>query len=656
MLMIEKKQTATSWRLQKFCKIFALLAVLISLLFGCTLSAMAMETPTGVPTSDIESIVDEIMADKIGTVSPGASVVIVKDGEIIFCKGYGVSDVEAGTPVSGTDTIFEIGSVAKTFTWTALMQLVEEGKVNLGDDIREYIGYDRLDLSFEKPITVLDLMNHTAGFEENISETMTYDRGKLIPLEDWISKEHQPKQVYEPGSTIAYSNYGTSIAGYIIQLKSGMLYEDYLQEFIFAPLGMNMSTAYTNYYHLPNIVANKSKGYDPDKNGFVLLPENYITDAPAGSIMATAEDMGRYMLAHLNDGQTGQYSLFDSAEALEQMHSDSLITPGTMPANAHGFWTREEGGVRFLEHGGNTTNFTALLSMIPEENFGVCVLTNVNGEMGGIRTDIVFKLSAAFNHEATVNPGIDRSIDLSGSYASARTIKSTFLSIVYLIPEGIVVKDLGNGELEVQLVGSTDDFPLRYAEIEPFVFERTDSTPSMMDKMGASMTHLEFIMDDSGKVQIVRTGNITDYTNLPLHKNAPLNRTILLFCVAVFVMSLIYRLITKIIAKKRGAQLSRGKSSLILPVFGLLIGVNTIISFMRIMADFSAPISTYGIHLLINLLLAIGMAIAAFFIARGLPVKELTKKDKVVNILLIVSAILFILWLINYGLLAFWSI
>jgi len=637
-------------------KTLSLWAVLISLLCGNAIMALAATTPTGVALEDIESIVDGVMSEKIGTIAPGASVVIVKDGEIIFCKGYGVSDIDVGTLVTGTETIFEIGSIAKLFTWTALMQLVEEGKVNLQDDIREYIGYDRLDLAFEKPIRVVDLMNHTAGFEENISEMMTFDKEKLIPLEDWISRNHQPKQVYEPGSTIAYSNFGTSIAGYIVQLQSGMKWEDYFQEYIFAPLDMNMSTAYSNYYHLPHILENKSKGYDTaDGGGFELLSENYITDGPAGSIMATAEDMGRFMIAHMNYDETAQYSLFASGDTARGMHRDSLVTPGSMPANAHGFWTREESGVRLLEHGGNTTNFTALLSMVPEENFGICVLTNVNGESDGMRTDILAALSAGFNHEAKVSTGINRSVDLSGAYAAARTIKSSFLSIIYLLPEGLTVKDLGNGEIDVIIEGTPGRVPLRYAETEPYVFERTESVPSAMDKVGASMTHLQFIVDDSGAVQIVRTGNIVDYTSLPLHKNAALNRGIVIFCVAVFALSLVYGIIVRIMTRKKEKS-EKCKSGMLLPAFGLLSFLNALISLMRVQSDFSAPISNYRIHLIANLLFAVGMAVSAVFMARALPNKEVAKKDKAVNVLLIIGGVLFIFWLCNYHLLAFWTI
>ena len=124
---------------------------------------------------------------------------------------------------------------------------------------------------------------------------------------------------------------------------------------------------------------------------------------------------------------------------------------------------------------------------------------------------------------------------------------------------------------------------------------------------------------------------------------------------AVFLLGLIYGIITRILAKKRGNSL-QGKASILLPVFGLLSGGNAVISVIRIMGAPSTPISSYRIHLIINLLLAIGMALAAIFMARSLPGKKIAKKDKVANILSIVSAVLFILWQINYNLLAFWSI
>ncbi len=140
--------------------------------------ASAEVTPSGVDISKIETIVDDIMEGKIGVTVPGAAVSIVKEGKLIFSKGYGVANIKEDIPVDPASTVFEIGSVSKIFTWTAVMQLVEEGKIDLHTDIREYIGHERLNLVYDKPITILDLMNHTAGFEENASEMLTFDKEK----------------------------------------------------------------------------------------------------------------------------------------------------------------------------------------------------------------------------------------------------------------------------------------------------------------------------------------------------------------------------------------------------------------------------------------------------------------------------------------------
>ena len=651
---MRKNQKNKSPLLQKFWKTLAVWVLVAFMLQGTVITAWASTTPTGVSLESIESTVDKFMEAKIGVATPGASVVIVKDGEIVLCKGYGLSDIEANKSVSGPDTPFEIGSVTKLFTWTAIMQLAEEGKLDLQADIRDYIGQDRLVLNFDKPITVLDLLNHTAGFEENIGEMMTFTKENIIPLEEWVSKAHQPQQIYEPGSTIAYSNFSTDIAGYIVQLVSGQRYEDYINDHILKPLEMNNSTAYADYYHLPHIVDAKSKGYSLAENGFQLTPENFINEAPAGSITATAEDMGHFMIAHLNREGTAKYSLFNSPDTLKEMQSPSHDMPNGMPANAHGFWGRTENGVRLLEHGGNTTNFSALVSLVPDENFGICVLTNVEGESGGTRTELVSELSAKFHHEATVNPSIERSTDLSGAYASARTVKSGFVSLVYLLPEGIAVKDLKNGEIELTFMDSKEP-PARYAEIEPLVFERTESIPTGLDKVGGSMTHLKFILDDAGKVKTVSTGNIVDYVSLPLYRNATLNRSLFIGCVAIFILGFIYMVISKIIARKKG-NVAIGKAGIILPLLGILSVANAVISIMRIMADLSTPLSNQRIHLYINIAFAIGMLVSSFFVAKGLQNKELSKKDKVISIILIIAAVLYIVWEVNYRLFAFWAI
>lgn len=637
---------------------------ILSCFSGSPAAALASpgETATGVPLSEIEAVVDEIMEGKIGVDVPGTAVSIVKDGELIFSKGYGLASIEKAIPVDPATTLFEIGSVSKIFTWTAIMQLAEQGKLDLNTDIREYIDYDRLNLTFEKPITIMDLLNHTAGFEENASEMMTFDKEKVIPLEQWISAKHQPKQVYEPGTVIAYSNFSTDIAGYIVQVKSGMLYEEYVKKYIFEPLQMEQSTAYTNYYHLPGFAENKSKGYGPGKIGLELLPENFINEAPAGAIISTAEDMAKFMIAQMNYEGISDYSLFQTSETLYSMHTDTFSINESMPSNAHGFWARQESGIRLLEHGGNTTNFSALLSIAPEENFGICVLTNVAGESVGVRTDIVDKLSARFTHEATVSVQNPHSQNLSGTYYSGRMIHSTFLSTFHLLSsDSIIVKDLNNGEIEVRLSAVPNRETLRFAEVSPLVFERTDSSPSIIDKSGAAFSFLSFELNENGQVNKVRTGNIRDYLKIPLYKNPQTGQIGFAICSLIFLIGSAGAFVSLILSKKRKKQgtaldIPAYNQTNMLPVLGLLTIINMSAALMRFMSSMTSPIGDLKIHLLLNVAFTIAMIVVAIPIASSFNNTRLIARRKIWNAVLIAAACLLVSFMLQYHFFSFWAI
>ncbi|MFJ7734408.1 serine hydrolase domain-containing protein [Lysinibacillus sp. NPDC097231] len=630
--------------------------------FPMSTFASAEVTPSGVDISKIETIVDDIMEGKIGVTVPGAAVSIVKDGRLIFSKGYGVANIKEDIPVDPTSTVFEIGSVSKIFTWTAVMQLVEEGKIDLHTDIREYIGYERLNLVYDKPITILDLMNHTAGFEENASEMLTFDKEKVIPLEKWVSAKHQPKQIYEPGAVIAYSNFGTDIAGYIVEVKSGERFEEYVKKHIFDPLHMQRSTAYANYYHLPEFAENKSKGYGSASKGFELLPENFLNEAPAGAIISTAEDMAKFMIAQMDYEGALENSLFNSPQMLKEMHADSLSVSAGMPSNAHGFWLRQENGVRLLEHGGNTTNFSAFLSLVPEENFGVSVLTNVAGESEGVRTEIVDTLSAQFSHQAKVIVPNLHTQNLSGTYYSGRMIHSNFLSSLYLVSgDSIVVKDMGNGEIEVRPSIDPNRETLHFAEVAPLVFERMDSNPSILERSGGSLAFLSFELDENGQVDKVRTGNIRDYLKMPLYKNIQLNQIAFVFCIIIFITGSIAALISVILLRKRkkkgiSLNIPAYKQTNLLPVIGLLSMINMIVTILRFMSAMSSPIGDFRIHLIINAVFSIGMIIAAIPILKSFRDKQVSGKRKIWNAILIATICMFILLMIQYRFLLFWTI
>src|SRR3712207_5535965 len=207
----------------------------------------------------------------------GAAVSVVRDGELFFAKGYGSADLENGIPVDPERTNFRIGSIAKLFTWTAVMQLAEQGKLDLDADIDTYLDF-RIPDTYPQPITLKDLMTHTAGFEDLYYERLAADPNDLLPPREWLIS-HMPARVRPPGDIAAYSSYGTALAGYIVARVSGEPYDQYIQGHILNPLGMVHTTARSSMP--PDIRANTSVGYTYEDGAFKVFPDTSDMGQPA---------------------------------------------------------------------------------------------------------------------------------------------------------------------------------------------------------------------------------------------------------------------------------------------------------------------------------------------------------------------------------------
>ncbi len=265
--------------------------------------------------TDLEAFLDglvplQIEADDVA----GTVISVVKDGKILFAKGYGFSDVEKRKPVSASDTLFRPGSISKLFTWTSVMQLVQRGKLNLDQDVNTYLDFT-IPPAFGKPITLRNIMTHTPGFQETIKELLVADAAAMRPLNEYL-REHIPARIFPPGVTPAYSNYATSVAGYIVQRVSGKPFEQYVADNIYTPLGMPHSTFVQPLP--PNLAPLMSNGYtrasEPAK------PFEFIQAYPAGSVSTTATDMCNFMIAHLQNGQFGGAQILNP-DVAELMHS-----------------------------------------------------------------------------------------------------------------------------------------------------------------------------------------------------------------------------------------------------------------------------------------------------------------------------------------------
>lgn len=325
-----------------------------------------------------------VMAQQIASHEvAGATLAIVHDGELIFSKGYGFADIEAGERVDPADTLFRPGSVSKLFTWTALMQQVEEGRVDLDADVNDYIDFEIP--PFEgQPIRVRDLMSHSPGMSD-VSGISAETVSDLTPYGDWI-KIHIPDRVWAPGTETAYSNYGVALAGYIVERASGEPFASYAEDHIFAPLGMDSTTFREP---LPARFEDRmATGYKMEDGRLAAQPfELFSNIMPAGSASSTAHDMARFMLALLNDGRLGEAQILEPG-SVDMLFSDSIRNAPDLPGMAHGFYVIRETGPRMIGHGGNTGDFHSNLVLAPAADFGLFVSVTGGEKSSDARTDL----------------------------------------------------------------------------------------------------------------------------------------------------------------------------------------------------------------------------------------------------------------------------
>lgn len=197
--------------------------------------------PVQLTAEDAAAFLDGLLPTSmsIGDVA-GATVSIVKDDSLLLTRAYGLADVAKQIPVSAQDTLFRPASISKLFTWTAVMQQVEAGKLDLDHDINEYLDF-KIEGYGGQPIKLRHLMTHTAGFEESLLDLLVDKIEDVKPLGEAL-KHSIPARIYPPGTVPAYSNYGAALAGYIVSRVSGVPYEQYIEDHIFEPLHMEHST------------------------------------------------------------------------------------------------------------------------------------------------------------------------------------------------------------------------------------------------------------------------------------------------------------------------------------------------------------------------------------------------------------------------------
>ncbi|MDX3899263.1 MAG: serine hydrolase domain-containing protein [Sphingobium sp.] len=436
--------------------------------------ARPLDTAKPLDAADLDAWLDGYVpfALQSGDIA-GAVVVVVKDGGLLTARGYGWADIAARRPVDPDRTLFRVGSVSKLVTWTAVMQLVEAGKLNLDRDVNVWLDF-RIPPLRGQPVTLRQIMTHTAGFEEAGKDVITF-ANRPIGLDAYL-KRWVPARIYAPGTTPAYSNWGAALAGYIVERVSGMPFTDYVEQRIFRPLDMDHSTF---RQPLPGRLAPLlALGY-PRASASSQRFET-IGPAPAGAVSATGADMARFMIAHLEGGGailSPRTAALMHDSPLDRVDARSLIPP--LNRAQLGFLGADINRHKVVGHLGDTQNFHSLFELFVDDHVGIFASFNSAGRtgVGSLARD---QLLAAFADRYFPTPPVTTRVDpdtarhhaqlMAGSWVNSHRAETSFLALAALVGQ-VRVGVTDDGALSIPSLKDAGGAPMRWDEIAPFVWQ-----------------------------------------------------------------------------------------------------------------------------------------------------------------------------------------
>lgn len=459
-------------KLKKYITVFM---TLLFILIPC-INAKASTKSAEIDTNELEKFIDNFFLENMDKYHvPGAAIAFVKDGEISLMKGYGYSDVENKKSVDPERTVFGIASVSKLLTATAVMQQYEEGKIDLGSDVNEYLNDFKIEDTYEEPITMKSLLTHTSGFNQSSIGIGTRNPLEIKKLGNYL-KESIPKRSYEPDQFFSYSNQGMSLAGHIVENVSNKSFENYIEEKIFKPIHMKNST-----FRQPipeDMELNKAVGYSywTQKGSLFRTDPIYYQVIPAGACYTTVSDMANFIIANLSGGEYKGIQLLKN-DTMEEMHKQQFTHNDKMPGQAYGFWESFDNNKRGLFHTGTSDGYASLLYIMPEENIGFILCYNVGTDK--LRSDFLKSFMDKFFPIASSKQNLpienykERAKQYEGLYWNVEKPQYTLDKLEVLMSDGLVrAKAQNDGRLK--LTGYYGEDMGEYIEIESEVFKRTD--------------------------------------------------------------------------------------------------------------------------------------------------------------------------------------
>ncbi|HSF83060.1 MAG TPA: serine hydrolase domain-containing protein [Anaerolineales bacterium] len=532
----------------------------------------SMQTGEG-PTdpAELAAFLDQVIRAQMDELHvAGAVVSVVKDGELVFSRGYGLADVAANKPVDPETTLFHLGSIAKTFTFTAVMQLVEQGKLDLNADINTYLDF-KIPATYPEPITLAHLMSHSAGMDELFFGSAVPNPDQILPLGEYL-RTRLPPRVRPPGIVSAYTNYGVALAGYIVERVSGQPYFDYIEEHVLQPLAMDHTS--------PRLVLSNSLSQDLSlgyiyKDGAFQVMEDYLFYlhyTPAASIKSTANDMAHYMIAHLQDGAYQGIQILQP-ETARLMHTQHFAQDPRLAGWAHGFHVYRPAKPMAIAHGGDTIYHHTQMVLIPEKGLGIFVAYNTGNMDKRFWKNV---LAAFFDHYFPLP--VTPPTPLTNSTTDLRSLAGSYKPTNYAYSNSEKLRMMtGIIKIQVQedgslLLGSLGGSQ-RYVEVEPLFFQRDDG------RHVDYSDHFTFHPDPDGKGQYLLF-DIASLQKLPWYETLEFTllhmAIILLVFLSVPLAALFWRFSPRLrkqaALQPRGAHLARWLLGLLVVLYFLSQG------------------------------------------------------------------------------------
>jgi len=563
---------------------------------------------------ELEAFLDNLFAYQMEEYHiPGVAISIVKDGAVFFAKGYGYADLENNIPVDPEQTIFRVGSVGKNFTWTAVMQLVEQGKLDLDADVNTYLDF-RISDTYLQPITLKHLMTHTSGIEDRWLGSLTADASELVSAREWLIANF-PGRVRPPGEAAGYSNYNAMLAGYIVARVSGEPYEEYIQKHIFDPLGMTHSTVRPQ---IPKeLRAFASKSYTYVDGTFQQFPD-YLTQSavlPSGFHQNSVTDMARFMIARLEGGAYNGASI--KMRILEEDTAQEMLTTLYTPdprlrGTAYGLFDLSDNGQWVLGHEGYAPVMASQMLLLPDQHLGVFVVYNsLEARDAGLTTQYIGGFDRAFfdhYYSAPVVAPIQAPADFSeraerfvGFYRESNSHSTTPEKAQYLFG-ALEVRNPGDGTL---LIPMGEGFELRFVEVEPLYFRQVNGSVSMV-----------FREDDHGNITYMFTDFMPQYgfVKLDWYETPGFNMLLALVCVLVFLSMLPVSLVRFIRGRRSvGDQNSISRNARMADRINLTISLLNLLFVAGIALWFRPmhPSELHSLSLIVESVMGLGVLAAA---------------------------------------------